>query len=572
MVGQTLVATPGAWGGNPTKFTYQWEDCDASGNNCTLIAGATASSYTVQQSDVGDTLRTVVVAWNNQGSAAQTSAATSVVTGFGPLQVSANGRYLVTSTGAPWLMLGDSPQSLIGDNSQTTADSYLDDREAHGFNAVWLNLLCSDYTFCNTDGKSYNDSNSTADNLAPFTSGTAPASYLFGSGQCGNCNAAYFSRAHAIIAHAQSDGIEVVLDPIETGGWLTMLDNASNGDGTVSTTDGDYRYGQYLGTTFGDLKNIIWMSGNDFNQSSLPSTADSNDALSVANGIANTDPSALQTVEFNYFNSKSTDVAAWSSRISLDGVYTYAPTYTEALSAYNSSSSLPTFLEESNYEAEHNSGGPDGCAGGGGEGSIPTASQALNCRLTEWWMATSGATGQLYGSYFSDSLGCGCSHNGGTGAGPTVAANGYTASNIDTVAVTQLGYLTSLFGAVAWQNLSPDQSGTLVTSPAGVSNTTNCPTSGSIFTTGTTPRNCVTTAWDATNKTLAVIYDPQGVAVTVALSQMAAGKTTTAKWYDPTTGSYTTIGSFSDSGSQTWTPSGNNNAGSPDWVLLLQAT
>jgi uncharacterized protein DUF4038 len=87
-----------------------------------------------------------------------------------PLSVSSNGRYLVDHNGAPFLMVGDSPQSAIGNLSESEADRYFADREAHGFNAVWINLLCDSYTFCHSDG-------TTTDGLRPFTTGTSPSSY-----------------------------------------------------------------------------------------------------------------------------------------------------------------------------------------------------------------------------------------------------------------------------------------------------------------------------------------------------------------------------------------------------------
>ena len=44
------------------SYSYQWEDCDAFGNNCAPILGATASSYTPTGADVGDSVRVVVSA------------------------------------------------------------------------------------------------------------------------------------------------------------------------------------------------------------------------------------------------------------------------------------------------------------------------------------------------------------------------------------------------------------------------------------------------------------------------------------------------------------------------------
>ncbi|MGN6870634.1 MAG: hypothetical protein ACTHMY_19760 [Solirubrobacteraceae bacterium] len=77
--GQTLIASPGTWSGSPS-YSYQWEDCNALGASCGGIAGATASSYRVASTDVGDTIRVAVTASNGGGSASATSSQTSVVT------------------------------------------------------------------------------------------------------------------------------------------------------------------------------------------------------------------------------------------------------------------------------------------------------------------------------------------------------------------------------------------------------------------------------------------------------------------------------------------------------------
>jgi hypothetical protein len=49
--------------------------------------------------------------------------------------------------------------------------------------------------------------------------------------------------------------------------------------------------------------------------------------------------------------------------------------------------------------------------------------------------------------------------------------------------------------------------------------------------------------------------------------------TATARWFDPTSGTYATIpGSpFANTGTQEFTPPGSNAAGDPDWVLTLEA-
>jgi hypothetical protein len=82
--GQTLTANPGAWTESPTSFAYEWLRCDAAGANCTAIALATSSTYSVVEADINSTLRVVVTAKNAAGSSAPaTSAQTAVVTGAG---------------------------------------------------------------------------------------------------------------------------------------------------------------------------------------------------------------------------------------------------------------------------------------------------------------------------------------------------------------------------------------------------------------------------------------------------------------------------------------------------------
>jgi hypothetical protein len=103
--GQTLSTTNGSWSGNPTSYSYQWQDCTSS-TSCTDISGATGSSYTLQASDVGDTVDVVVTATNAGGSGSATSAQTAVVTstGAGSHQMFANYLAWATDLGSnlPW--------------------------------------------------------------------------------------------------------------------------------------------------------------------------------------------------------------------------------------------------------------------------------------------------------------------------------------------------------------------------------------------------------------------------------------------------------------------------------------
>ena len=79
--GQTLTAANGTWTSDTTPtFAYQWQRCDALGNGCAAITGATSQTYVVQSADEGKTLRVTVTATNSSGSASATSAQSAVVT------------------------------------------------------------------------------------------------------------------------------------------------------------------------------------------------------------------------------------------------------------------------------------------------------------------------------------------------------------------------------------------------------------------------------------------------------------------------------------------------------------
>lgn len=62
--GSTLSTSNGTWtfSLDYLSYTYQWERCDAGGASCVDIGGATNSTYSVQNADVGSTIRVKVTA------------------------------------------------------------------------------------------------------------------------------------------------------------------------------------------------------------------------------------------------------------------------------------------------------------------------------------------------------------------------------------------------------------------------------------------------------------------------------------------------------------------------------
>jgi hypothetical protein len=136
---------------------------------------------------------------------------------------------------------------------------------------------------------------------------------------------------------------------------------------------------------------------------------------------------------------------------------------------------------------------------------------------------------------------------------------GSVVGNLNNTSDVQQSYYNAFFAAISFQNLQPVLDGpygtnTFISTPIGAWNSDSY----------------VVSAKSSAND-LAVIYisyNGSGAqSVGVAVSQMSG--TMTAKWFDPTNNSYTTIGSISNSGNHTFTTPGNNSAGQNDWALLL---
>ncbi len=84
-VGNRLEANRGQWAGNaPITYAYQWLRCNAQGDNCSEIQGATDTDYVVRDADRNRTLRVRVTGRNDRGSSSAISGPTGVVGGQQP--------------------------------------------------------------------------------------------------------------------------------------------------------------------------------------------------------------------------------------------------------------------------------------------------------------------------------------------------------------------------------------------------------------------------------------------------------------------------------------------------------
>jgi hypothetical protein len=383
-----------------------------------------------------------------------------------------------------------------------------------------------DYYFANRQAQGFNtalvgllvdayiggrDDLSTYDGLYPFTAGTG------GSSDLSSPNPIYWSRMDTMVRLAQEHGITLMLAPADTGGLLPLLRR----NGAMK----DFNYGAFLGDRYKNDPNIIWISGNDYLTSNW-----GNDpyVTAVAKGIRSADPNHFQTIELGYYSSTSVDNPNWPPLVNLNAAYTYYPAYDEVLKAYNGTTQDPVFMVEASYE--------DSSVGIGEFGTPPVL------RRQEYWTMLSGATGQLYGNDYIWRFKSGWKNH------------------LDTTGTKELGHMKSLFSSVAWYRLVPDQIHGVLSAGYGT-----CTSMGYV-----SDSNYATAAI-TDDGSLGIVYMPTIRTITIELSKFSGS--VTARWYDPTTGIFTTVSGspFANTGIHLFKPTGNNSGGSGDWVLALHA-
>ncbi|HKD65984.1 MAG TPA: DUF4038 domain-containing protein, partial [Candidatus Binataceae bacterium] len=218
--------------------------------------------------------------------------------------------------------------------------------------------------------------------------------------------------------------------------------------------------------------------------------------------------------------------------LNFNSIYTYLPTYDWVLHAYNQAA-VPDYMVEANYEhANNNNIEPAG----------PVSTQVL--RKQAYWSMLSGAMGQFYGN--KNFMGF---------------PAGWQNSLNDPGAV-DMGFLASLFKSFDWYDLASDQTHVVMTAGFGT------------YTTGAlndpiTSNNYATTGYArVATGSIAVAYIPTVRGVTFDMTKFGAN--VVARWFDPTNNAFTAIGTFPNTGTHVFTPTGNNSAGDSDWVLVLQ--
>ncbi|MGF0117901.1 DUF4038 domain-containing protein [Promicromonospora sp. Marseille-Q5078] len=264
------------------------------------------------------------------------------------------GRYFVDQDGAPILVRGDAPWSLLVDLSPAEAETYLTTRSEQGFNALVVSLLG------NPANGGPSADGATVDGLLPFTDGDVT-----------RWNAPYWDRAHATLERAADLGLTVLLYPVDS--WT--IDEPFGSPGVDVCHD----YGAMVGEWAADLPHVLWMAGGDY----TPEPADDACLEAVQEGIRSTGdarPFSAQLITVRFAGQDP----HWDPLVDWDFVYSYQPVYEAVREAYDTGPARPALLGESNYEGENNMG------------DEPTTTETLRRQVL--WAITSGSPGEVYGT------------------------------------------------------------------------------------------------------------------------------------------------------------------------------
>ena len=446
-----------------------------------------------------------------------------------PITASPTGRYLVDADGRPFPILGRALWYALSLNAADRS-TVLDDTAAKGFNAVEIKAIGHDSRNPTVP--------QTGNGALPFTNrldgGTWSGALTYTT--IGNeapdfatPNSTYWTWVDTFLNECQARGLLVLMFPLYCGysgtaqGWM----NEMVANGTTKCQG----FGSFLANRYAAQKNIMWMLGGDYGTGthafSGGESAVESAMITGLNSVAG--QSRLYSAEWDS-PALATD-GTFGTSCNVNGAYSFEgliTTYGSNARKYTGAGSpLPAFALEYPYDEE----GPDGT------GVNAAATQPV--RRFTWWVFLATCGGYM------------------TGNGYVWMFGASWQSHLNTAGAQDLARFNAFIKTVEWWRLLPDGVGgvgTLVTAGGGTIDTTN-----------------YVQAACTGNGDLLIAYLGPGTAGSVTIDMTKMRGTTTARWFDPTNGNYTSIGSFANTGTRTFTTTGNNSAGAADWVLRLDA-
>ena len=347
----------------------------------------------------------------------------------------------------------------------------------------------------------------------------------------------YWSKVDHLVEGAAALGMYVAMVPCwhcledPAGCWECGKDPQGIDEAAIGA------YGRFLGSRYGD-DSVVWLLGGDGGQDGL-SAAEHDRYTLLAESIASVAGGQEEVfIGFQPSGAMSSSAwfhtDAWLDFNTLQSSHTInMPNYDLIAEDYGKTPVKPTHEGESIYE---------GIAERFWESVDNARGSAWDARKGAYWGVFAGGFGHTYGAegVWDWTLGrevgqpnC-CSNQ----PHPWYAAIAFPGSS-------QMQYLRRLIESRPFLVRIPDQS--VVTSGAGWGDTRVQATRGS-------------------DGSYALIYISDGHAITVAMTTIVCGNVH-AWWFDPRTGVATSIGTFANTGTRTFTPPSSGPG--TDWVLVL---
>jgi hypothetical protein len=449
-----------------------------------------------------------------------------------PLKVAAGGRYLADQTGRPWRVQADAGWLLASAATPAMVDQYLADRSARGFNSFYLMAMVHQGGYASYGAPSA-PNNYNGD--APFAS---PGVFSSAGGDAASQR--YWANVESVIDKAAARGMAVML-------FFTYLGHAGGDQGwwtevlAQPSRQALFDWGAWLGNRFRGKANIIWATCGDY----TPPSGSEGEArvLRMMDGIRSANPlSTLFMTEMSNPNTvPSVDAPTIGNLLDMNSYYGYGATgrytvYEDADRAYRAST-RPAWVQEGGYEDENNTG------------KAPSNTPWL-CRRTRFWNSLAGGTA-----------------GDGFGSRDVWTLQNWPAC-LASAGSRQSTHAFEFFASLPWWDLRPSGTG------PGYAGKTLVTAGGGSWAPGTIQglTDTVTSSVTSDGKWL-LAYVPGtnngSASSTLGIDMTALSAPARARWWNPVTGAFTSIGAgLANSGTRSFTTPGFNGDGN-DWVLVL---
>lgn len=443
-----------------------------------------------------------------------------------PLTVHPSGRYLLAASGRPFPILGRTAW-FITSLSVTDYTTFLDDCAAKNFTAIEFHVI-------NHDDRGNQEPYANNGTLLPFTKkldGSAWGGSLNDTPDFTQPNESYWSFVDSLLTACEARGLAVLMFPAYAGyqggpqGWMAKM--FSNGTTKMQN------YGAFIANRYKTRGNIIWMLGGDYGTSPNTFTTGERDIeQAMVDGM--TGVSGQHSTQFAAeWDSESigTDQTTFGSYMTLNGAYSHTGVIATQMRRGYSDTSLgtkPAFIIESAYDEE----GPDGNNWNG------YATQPTRRFIWRGWL--NGIAGYVQGNGYIWPFNTGWD------------------SHLSSQGQNDLGRLNAFIKSIEWYSLVPHglgSIGTLITAGGGTIDTDGY----------------VAAAATPSGSLLVAYLGLTSGNPTIDMTKLRG--TVTARWFDPSNGSYQNVSGqpFSNTGTRTFTDPGNNSQGEGDWVLRMDA-